>query len=185
MIYSSSKEFKAAQRVDFDHTCRLVLIEYAQHVIKLAPLPELKEAIELIKWFDEESGSERTRRALQRHHDKYFRGKKWSHHPYGYTALGEIFLGIGSAVYNTLHPKSMFGSHYGQRFTEACYLATEVAAHGLPGDLWMNLPTMAQSAEYKWQDTVWKKHWDKHNKEFGSCWAVQKAKQEEKLKEAA
>jgi hypothetical protein len=156
-------EFEQARDKCFEHAAMMTLCEWSEHTINLAPLPELIEAVKLIRRYD--SGAPQAKQALQDLYDRVFKDQD----SYGYTALGQVWYGIAESVQWTLGLCDEFGSWQGARFKEAVYLAAQAITIGRDSfeiDLRMGFPDEAWHAEDDWQNEVWHKYFDSYRLEF-------------------
>jgi hypothetical protein len=149
------KEWRKACRAAFDLACLEWHIQCAVAIIRLAPVSEFVNAVEVLKNYrDGFANRDDLKRAYSRLRNLH---KKSG---YGYTALGEISLGLQGVLYSTLHPRREVWSCDCQRFTEACYLAAEVVAPTKHGWEWAS---RAQHESHEFQQKQYHEIFDAHN----------------------
>jgi hypothetical protein len=146
MAYQNRKEYNAAHTPAFQHCVRQHLIQCAKHAIKLAPLPDFKQAIAMLELYDREP-SKLNRTRLNKFYREFSKGLKQRMRGYGYTAVGEIYLALLQGLWAALHRPNMSCTGDTIRYTEACYLAATIID---PMDSFY-LPEKAMKCEGGWQ----------------------------------
>ena len=141
------RERNAIDKVEFQKACLNYRIDCLAHVIDLAPLPEFKKALEDLESLRDRNLKNTT--PLKKVYQDLNRGHKVKMSYYGYTAVGEIYLGLLRVLYRTIHPQDEIWNSDCQNFVEACYLA---AGHVSPSDKMLDWSSYAQKEENDWQD---------------------------------
>ena len=158
------KQLKGEYEAAWRHSIRQYYIRCAKRVIGLAPLPEFKEALNVFEYYDKNPSSERLE-CLRKVYRKLAADKSTRITNYGYTAVGEIYLGLLHIIWLALHPTQSCMSSDTQRFEEAAWCAARdirFKKHGYEEQA-MRDSDEAQSAI--WKDTVGSFHerygWEK------------------------
>jgi len=160
------KKITEEQDEPYQHAIRQYLLQCANHVIALAPLPEFKEVIGSLEFYDQEP-TKRNREKLKKIYRDLRRGRKSWRRDYGRSALSEIYYGLCGTLQIVLHRQNYFTTGGGFRFTEARYLATENVTVNL-GLVSMDpyLPEKAQNMEHDWQHEVWLKTLGEYHEKY-------------------
>jgi hypothetical protein len=120
MTREERKRRNAQERSEFQKSALDWRIRCAKRALNLAPLAEYHNAIAALENYRDGFG---TRGDLKRVYREIHKGYNNKTLFYGYTAVGEIYLGLLSVLYSTLHPRGIVSSCDCQRFCEARYCA--------------------------------------------------------------
>jgi len=124
---------------DFSHRVRLYYLSCASHVLKLAPLPEFRNAVLCLDAYDKQPTTQNEEKLK-----KVLRGLRKGDRTYGYTAVGEFYWGLRLIIWRSIYRPFSVGNFYAQHFAEACWCAAYMT-----GDC--KTAESALHAEYDWQ----------------------------------
>lgn len=158
------KERNAIDRVEFQNACLEYRLRCARRILKLAPLPEFRAAVGALELFQE---ADDRRKCVERVYKDLSRRKKARMREYGYTALGEIYVGFIRILYRTLHPANEITNGDCQGFVEAHYLAGGCIAP--KGKEW-EWASDAQHSEYQYQEEQYREIFDAYGAEVDARW---------------
>jgi hypothetical protein len=184
MSYTTYKEWHEARDKAFYWMCREYLIECANHVISLCPLPEFVKALEILEWFHTNPMDARRRVALQKVYKESFSGKAWERFGNTSTVAGALHQGLQYTLRFALDNPAAMTSGHTLYFVEAVAIATDKLQPLLldsieVGVWWEN---RGRQSETNWQSQLHKKLCPPYYKQFGESWKeykrVNKVKQE-------
>jgi hypothetical protein len=93
----------------FEHAARQYYLRCAKDALPLAPLPEFKNALGVLEWYDREPTKANRKRLMKVYRD--LRKGRRSRRAYGYTAVGEFYNGLVHILAMTLlHPGEVHSS---------------------------------------------------------------------------
>ena len=145
-----SRKPKSVEDLEFEHRARQFYLGCANHALPLAPLPEFKDALALLEFYDDAPNDE-NREELKKAYRALW--SKRTRRDYGYTAVGEFYFGLRHILYCTLYKTDSVASYDGQRFTEAAYCA----GHSLRcSTVKSDIGYRAQQTAYEWQSKSYK-----------------------------
>ena len=128
-----------------NHAIRQYYIRCAEHALKFAPLPEFKDAIALIRSFDDEPDEEKHEMlveiydALRSHNYLYDRDAE-------YTAIAQFYQGLLKILENVIDGLGEASSSDTFNFTEAVFCAVNIARGN---------GSLAQHNELEYQQALW------------------------------
>jgi hypothetical protein len=161
MTREQRKTLIAKRREAWEHAHRRYLIQCAKSSIDLAPLPEFKDALTTLEFYDE-SPSKKTRSDLM----KVYRRLKAGRRDYGYTSVGCFYDGLVRIIYQAMNSKGESWSTASVYFPEAHYCAAR-NLHIPVDDVEMYLPDRAQRVVRDLCDKIWEEVWGAFHEKYG------------------
>jgi hypothetical protein len=129
-----------------NHVIRQYYIRCAEHALKFAPLPEFKDAIAVIRWYDDSPDEEKHEMlveiydTLRSHNYLYDRDAE-------YTAIAQFYQGLLKILENAIDGLGEASSSDTFNFTEAVFCGVNIAR----GD-----GSLAQHNEIEYQHALWR-----------------------------
>jgi hypothetical protein len=122
-------KFTQEKRNRFEHNARQYYLRCAKDALPLASLPEFKFAIDTLEWYDQ-FPTPAHRKMLMKVYRDLRKGERDARRAYGYTAVGEFYVGLLLVIRRTLFHPNEVRSSFSAYFAEAYYCAAWALGDG-------------------------------------------------------